>query len=87
MKKYVLLFVYLASPLSLFGQESVLGEAVKNTIRATTPVQQKGKKASRWWPRRHKEKLAEKEQLGDVQLVFLGDSITHSWDKYQDALY
>ena len=32
-----------------------------------------------WWPARHAEKLAEPK--ADVQLVFVGDSITQGWEK------
>ena len=62
-----------------------LGEPVKNTGRSTTPVQQDAKWAVKWWMPRHKEKLAQKEKLGDVQLVFLGDSITHAWDRQKET--
>ena len=84
MKAHLFSLTFLLLPLITFGSKPELGEALKNTSRATTPVQQKDKKAARWWPRRHKEKLGQKKQLGDVQVVFLGDSITHAWDKYQD---
>ena len=47
---------------------------------STTPVTQTAKWAVKWWMPRHEEKLNEKEALGDVQLVFLGDSITHAWE-------
>ena len=47
---------------------------------STTPVAQTAKWAVKWWMPRHEAKLKEKEALGDVQLVFLGDSITHAWD-------
>ncbi|WP_339721234.1 platelet-activating factor acetylhydrolase IB subunit [uncultured Paraglaciecola sp.] len=33
-----------------------------------------------WWMPRHEEKLRLKEQMGKVDLVFLGDSITHYWE-------
>lgn len=34
-----------------------------------------------WWQQRHQQKLAEKKALNnDVNLLFLGDSITHSWE-------
>ncbi|WP_158971095.1 platelet-activating factor acetylhydrolase IB subunit [Paraglaciecola sp. L3A3] len=34
-----------------------------------------------WWQQRHQQKLAEKRALNnDIDLVFLGDSITHSWE-------
>ena len=37
-------------------------------------------KKTKWWMPRHEQKLQEKEALGDVQLVFIGDSITHAWE-------
>lgn len=34
-----------------------------------------------WWQDRHQQKMAEKQALNnDVDLLFLGDSITHSWE-------
>ena len=36
--------------------------------------------SKKWWMPRHKEKLAIKEQMPFVDLVFLGDSITHAFD-------
>ena len=36
--------------------------------------------AVEWWMPRHQEKLLEKEQMENVDLVFLGDSITHAWE-------
>ena len=44
------------------------------------PVVQDAKWAVKWWMPRHKEKIALKEKMGQVDLVFLGDSITHAWD-------
>lgn len=44
------------------------------------PVVQNSDWAKKWWMSRHKEKLALKEKMGKVDLVFLGDSITHDWD-------
>jgi beta-glucosidase len=34
-----------------------------------------------WWLPRHEEKLAEKNAMERVDLVFLGDSITQAWEK------
>jgi len=57
-----------------------LGVAAKDVKEdnklSTTPA----KRATKWWMPRHKQKLEEKKKLGDVQLVFLGDSITHAWE-------
>ncbi|MEW6997808.1 GDSL-type esterase/lipase family protein [Colwelliaceae bacterium BS250] len=36
--------------------------------------------AQSWWMPRHKEKIAIKEGMKTVDLVFLGDSITHAFD-------
>ena len=33
-----------------------------------------------WWIKRHQSKLAEKEKMGQVDLLMVGDSITHSWE-------
>ena len=44
------------------------------------PVVQDAKWAVKWWMPRHKEKLAQKDKMGKVDLVFLGDSITHAFD-------
>jgi lysophospholipase L1-like esterase len=49
-------------------------------LESTTPVAQTAAWAQKWWMPRHLAKLEEKKQLGDVQLVFIGDSITHAWE-------
>lgn len=36
--------------------------------------------AVKWWMPRHEEKLLVKDSMPKVDLVFLGDSITHAWD-------
>jgi len=34
-----------------------------------------------WWLQRHQQKLAERETLKkNLELMFLGDSITHAWE-------
>lgn len=33
-----------------------------------------------WWLPRHEQKLIEKQSMPQVDLVFLGDSITHAWE-------
>lgn len=44
------------------------------------PTVQDAKWAQKWWMPRHKQKLAVKDKMKKVDLVFLGDSITHAWD-------
>lgn len=36
--------------------------------------------AVKWWMPRHEQKLQVKNKMEQVDLVFLGDSITHAWD-------
>lgn len=63
--------------------------AKQNTeaVLATTPVPQ----AKQWWPVRHQEKLTERDRLvssGEhLGIVFVGDSITHSWEKAGKQLW
>lgn len=49
---------------------------------AVVPIAQDADWTLDWWMPRHEEKLAEAKQRGkDVRLLFIGDSITHHWDK------
>lgn len=54
---------------------------------SSTAVIQTAPWAQKWWMPRHEAKLKEKETLGDVQLVFLGDSITHAWEDKGKAVW
>lgn len=47
---------------------------------ATTPEVQTAEWAVKWWMPRHEEKLAEKSSMERVDLLWVGDSITHSWE-------
>ena len=37
-------------------------------------------KNAKWWMPRHKEKLAARKKMDRVDLLMIGDSITHSWE-------
>lgn len=53
-----------------------------NDALSITPLSIKAQaRTEDWWQERHQQKLAEKHALNnDVDLLFLGDSITHSWE-------
>ena len=41
-----------------------------------------------WWQQRHQQKLADREQFSnDIDLLFLGDSITHAWEVEGEAAW
>jgi len=44
------------------------------------PEVQTAEWAVSWWMPRHEQKLKEKSDLKDCQLVWIGDSITHGWE-------
>ena len=37
-----------------------------------------------WWQNRHRDKLLEKEKLAKVDLLWIGDSITHGWESQNE---
>lgn len=62
-------------------ENSTLEKSTVEIPTALVPVPQ----TRDWWPTRHAEKLAERDANAEsIQLVFVGDSITHGWDKRAD---
>ncbi|MAR12423.1 MAG: acetylglucosamine-6-sulfatase [Blastopirellula sp.] len=49
-------------------------------IKAVEPEVQTAKWAVKWWQPRHEQKLADKKEQGRVDLLMIGDSITHGWE-------
>ena len=49
--------------------------------RSAMPLRRTGKKVASWWMPRHEAKLAELATMKKVDLLMIGDSITHSWEK------
>jgi beta-glucosidase len=47
---------------------------------AVVPEVQTAAWAQSWWMPRHEEKLTEAKEAEQVDVVFLGDSITHGWE-------
>jgi lysophospholipase L1-like esterase len=78
---FVAMFCCLAT-MSTFvaAQDAPAVEAPENP--ATTPVPREG-----WWMERHAQKLAEKEAMDQVDLVMIGDSITHGFENRGKAVW
>lgn len=71
-----LLLVGLASLLCAIPAISQTGDS---QAAAVSPV---SRQDLGWWKERHAEKLAEaKARRDEIELLFIGDSITHSWNK------
>ncbi len=49
-------------------------------VKAIQPEVQTADWAKSWWSKRHEEKLKEKDALQQVDLLMIGDSITHGWE-------
>jgi len=52
-----------------------------------SPAIQTAEWAISWWMPRHKEKLAERKKMDKVDLLFVGDSITHGWEQSGKAVF
>lgn len=63
--------------LSACGAQPTAEQLLPNT--AIQPVQQNAPWAAEWWGPRHHEKR-ELAKGADIELVFIGDSITHGWE-------
>ena len=58
----------------------VFAEEPAKTVKATTPEVQTAAWAQKWWMPRHKQKLADLKEQRQVDLLWIGDSITHGWE-------
>jgi acetyl esterase/lipase/lysophospholipase L1-like esterase len=65
----------------LFLGGVVLGAVDEASVLALSPEPQTAEWSKSWWMPRHEQKLAEAQKLkGQVDLLFIGDSITHGWE-------
>ncbi|MEO1498653.1 MAG: GDSL-type esterase/lipase family protein [Planctomycetota bacterium] len=61
-------------------------QAIAEPSVAVTPVPRVEDRFT-WWGERHAVKLAEADRGDAIQLVFIGDSITHGWEKAGAAIW
>jgi len=63
---------------AVFSGPCLMSQTTAERPLAVTPVSRLDQD---WWKTRHQEKLEEAKNRGDeVELLFMGDSITHGWD-------
>lgn len=72
------LLVVLGSCVSFVRAENE--ESKKATPQAVTPEVQTAAWAVKWWQPRHDQKLADLKKMKKVDLLMIGDSITHGWE-------
>ncbi|MBI1372779.1 MAG: acetylglucosamine-6-sulfatase [Phycisphaera sp.] len=61
--------------------------ATADKPKAVTPEVQTAAWAVKWWMPRHEQKLAEKDKMGRVDLLYIGDSIIHGWENSGKATW
>lgn len=93
-KRHVTFFVVLLVNIWLIGcanQQQVAFNSVEGKVHtAVTPVEQTAQWAVEWWMPRH-DAVNERLKEGNVDLLYIGDSITHGWENtgktYWDEYY
>ncbi len=82
--------ILLLSSLLLAGctspQKQAFRAAAEKNHSAVTPVQQTAEWAVKWWGPRH-EAVCQRLKEGHVDLLFIGDSITHGWENVGKAVW
>ena len=75
-RSLVSIVLLLASVLS----STLHAQKTDEPIKAVTPEVQTAAWAQQWWGPRHEQKLKEREERDQIDLLMIGDSITHSWE-------
>ena len=78
--RFFIILAFLYSTVPLLANEAVVEDAIRVTTTPAHRMDENNKRRGPWWKDRHEEKRALAQQ-GDWELVFLGDSITHGWER------
>jgi len=82
-----MLVLALVIPISSFSELAVQHSKVDKPL-SIIPVEHTASWALEWWLPRHQQKLNElKDRNYDIDLVFLGDSITHYWESRGEGFW
>ena len=74
------ILVFLCPTILPLAEEPVIEDAIAITTTPAHRMNENNKRRGPWWKDRHEEKRALAQQ-GDWELVFIGDSITHGWER------
>lgn len=72
--------VFLALAAFALHVTSVASQDKPKSIKALQPEVQTAAWAVKWWQPRHEQKLKDLKEQKTVDLLMIGDSITHSWE-------
>ncbi len=82
-RKITAIIILLLTSMMLFvgacQQERTCPSSIVGTHAAVTPVPRTDKRTVRWWSQRH-EMVNRRLKKGKVDMLFIGDSITHGWE-------
>lgn len=84
----LIVFVSFVVSTDSFGQSK--SEVVKSKnvkVMSVMPEVQTAQWAQSWWQKRHDAKIEEKDSMDRVDLLMVGDSITHSWENDGKAIW
>lgn len=70
----------LIATLSVIGACSLSAQETATEVKALKPEPQTAEWAQSWWMPRHEAKLEQKNEMETVDLLLVGDSITHGWE-------
>lgn len=82
--RWIPLAIWFASILAL---PIAAQDKAASAVAALTPEVQTAEWAQAWWMPRHTDKLKEKEALQQVDMIWIGDSITHGWENAGKATW
>lgn len=72
--------VLTVAAMSLVAVAAEKKESGAELPKAVTPEVQTAAWAVKWWKPRHEQKLADLKKMEKVDLLMIGDSITHGWE-------
>ena len=73
-------WISLGIAVALFAGPTAWAQPPATELKSIQPDVQSADWAKDWWGKRHEEKLAEKKERGQIDMVMIGDSITHGWE-------